>query len=320
MALSPADQALIDAMKQRQLHIKAWERTAEIIHFKVRRFRMVLIALAAVLGAATLECIAAYLQSTLAHPSGWWRLGALNGVAGAILGALLGERLLRTRAGLRLLAERERRLRRRYSGDLHAGRRWLQFYYRDEEISAYVPQLLYFVDAERRFDSVDAALDFVRQNRQENAVFAAHARSLFDAVAAEAPAVVVASSDESGRPSSRIMRFVRSDRPGVWYVTTAPEGPKVHELDLGRVAVVTVPTSTGATISSNRARARRAGLSFGEVADLYRAQVPGYSDGMTEDEQARELVYEIALESARVETWTERATVDFREPEPARGP
>ena len=79
------------------------------------------------------------------------------------------------------------------------------------------------------------------------------------------------------------MRFVKADRPGVWYVTTAPEGPKVHELDRGRVALLTSPTPAGATISSNRVQISRAPHPFPAVADLYRAQVPGYMDGMTDE-------------------------------------
>ena len=37
-------------------------------------------------------------------------------------------------------------------------------------------------------------------------------------------------------------------------------------------------------------------------------------DGMTEDEQERELVYELTLRSARVETWLRRDEVAFDEP------
>lgn len=97
----------------------------------------------------------------------------------------------------------------------------------------------------------------------------------------------------------------------MWYVTTAPESPKVREFDRGRVAVLTVPTGSGATISSNRVSIRRSGLAFRDVADLYRAQVPGFVDGMTDDEQERELVYELRLSSAKVESWLEQDVVDL---------
>ena len=64
-------------------------------------------------------------------------------------------------------------------------------------------------------------------------MFAERALDRFNSVAAQTNLVVVSSTDEAGRPSSRMMRFVKSDRPGVWYVTTAPEGPKVREFDHG---------------------------------------------------------------------------------------
>jgi len=227
---------------------------------------------------------------------------------------LFGQLLWETRHGRRLLANEEKRLRRRYSGDLHAGRRWLPFYYRGEEISAYVPQILYFIESEQRCDSVDAALALARENGRDSATFAARALERFVAVAVETNLVILSSTDETGRPSSRVMRFVKTDRPGVWYVTMAPEGPKVHELDLGRVALVTPPTDSGATISSNRIQIERADVTFAAIAELYRDQVPGYADGMTEEQQARELVYRLVLHSARVDTWLDNEVVEFVRP------
>jgi hypothetical protein len=107
------------------------------------------------------------------------------------------------------------------------------------------------------------------------------------------------------------MCFVKSDRPGVWYVTTAPDTPKVPELDAGKVALTTVPTADGATISSNEVRIRRAGKTFMDIADLYRAQAPGYLDGMTEEDQRLELVYELTLRSAKVDSWASRDLVSL---------
>ena len=151
---------------------------------------------------------------------------------------------------------------REYTSELHAGRRWLPFYYQDEDISAYVPQILYFIEGEQRFDSVQAALAFAKENPRDSTTFAARALDMFDKVAAQTNLVVVSSADEAGTPSSRVMRFVRSDRPGVWYVTTAPEGTKAHEFDHGRIALVTPPTESGATIGSNRVQIRRAQMPF----------------------------------------------------------
>ena len=180
-----------------------------------------------------------------------------------------------------------------------------------------MPQVLYFLEADPRFDTVDAALAFVKEQHRDSpahAAFAAQALRQFEEVAAQTNQLVISSSDEAGRPSSRVMRFVKADRPGVWYVTTAPEGPKVPEFDRGRVALLTSPTPAGATISSNRVHISRAPHPFPAIADLYRTQVPGYMDGMTDEEKERELVYEVRLRSARVETWLRHDEVAFDEP------
>lgn len=314
MPLSPADRALVEDMKQRELHVKRRQRAADAILYRQRRFRIVCNVVGAVVVAVVVLAVFSAVVGALPEHSNAPVAQALTLTLGAVLGAYVAENLLRTSWGRRLLAWNEGRLRRRYSGDLHAGRRWLPFYYEGEDIAAYVGQVLYFVDEEQRFDSVRAALEFARQNRRENALFAARARKKFDEVAALTNVVVVASTDDAGRPSSRVMRFVKSGRPGVWYMTTAPDGPKVPEFDLGRVALVAV-TPTGSTIGSNLVRITRASVSFADVLPLYDAQVPGYADGMTDDELRHELVYEVTLESAKVETWLEREVAVFGEPE-----
>jgi hypothetical protein len=58
-------------------------------------------------------------------------------------------------------------------------------------------------------------------------------------------------------------------------------------------------------------RLRRAGKSFLDVAELYRAQVPRYLDGMTDEDQAAEVVYELVIESARVSSWEYNEPVVF---------
>jgi len=313
MALSAEDQELLADMRQRGLQLKRRERAADAIAYQLRRYRLVMSMLASLAFALTSVALAAFVAWLDPAPTRWNL--ALPAVAlGAFLGVLLGQQLWETKHGRRLLANKERRLRRRYSGDLHAGRRWLPFYYRGEEISAYVPQILYFIESEQRFDSVEAALAFAKDNRRVSTTFAARALEMFDTVAAETNLVVLSSTDETGRPSSRVMRFVKTDQSGVWYVTMAPEGPKVHELDLGRVALVTPPTESGATISSNRVRIERAGVTFPAVAELYRDQVPGYVDGMTEEQQERELVFRLVLLSARVDTWLDHDVVEFERP------
>ena len=154
MPLSPADQALIADMKQRELHLKSRQRATDAILYEVRRYRTVCVALVGVVGAAAGAGIFLVVNSTLPDRPGWWRLMLVNIVLGAILGVQLGQSLLRTPWGRRLLAKKEGRLRAEYTSELHAGRRWQSFYYQDEDISAYVPQILYFIEGEQRFDSV----------------------------------------------------------------------------------------------------------------------------------------------------------------------
>ena len=143
MPLSPVDQALIADMKQRELHLKSRQRATDAILYEVRRYRTVWIALVGVVGAAAGAGIFLIVNSTLPDRPGWWRLMLVNIVLGAVLGVQLGQTLLRTAWGRRLLATKEGRLRAEHTSELHAGRRWESFYYQDEDISAYVPQILY---------------------------------------------------------------------------------------------------------------------------------------------------------------------------------
>lgn len=313
MAVSDEDRRLVASMKEREFNIKKRKRAANAVEHEARRYRRALITLAAL----TVACVAVGVSTVVVimlHESPFpWRTEILLALAGAVVGALLWQALLNTRLGRRLLDREEFRLKRKYSGDLHAGRRWMQFYYGGEDISPYVPQVLYVMESERRFDSVGPALEFVKQHHHENALAQAQGLRHFNSVVAQTNLVVLSSVGTDGRPSSRIMRFVTTGLPGTWYVTSAPDTPKVHEFDGGTVALVTVPTEDGAIISSNRVRIRRAGKSFADVADLYRDQVPGYLDGMTEEDQELELVYEVILESAKVDSWVGHDLVSLRE-------
>ncbi|GAA4719528.1 pyridoxamine 5'-phosphate oxidase family protein [Nocardioides conyzicola] len=311
MPLSPADQALVADMKQRELHVKSRQRAADAIRFEVRRYRVVLTTLAALAGGVVSALIFFAVDSTLPRRPDSWRPLAVDVALGAIIGMQLARSLLGTAWGRRRLARYETSRRARFTSELHAGRRWQSFYYQDEDISPYVPQILYFIEGERRFDSVEAALAFAKENRQDSTIFVERSRESFTKVAAATNVMVMSTVDESGTPASRVMRFVRSDRPGVWYVTTAPEGTKAHALDRGRIAVLAGTMESGETISSNRVRVRRVPAGLAEVADLYRAQVPGYVDRLTDEERERELVYELTLLSAKVDTWLEREIVEF---------
>jgi hypothetical protein len=318
VALSAEDQRLVASMREREFNIKKRQRAANAIHYESRRYRRTLVALTGL----ALACVAAgvFIGIASLHHD-WvreWRPEILLALVGAVVGTLLGEALLSTAPGRRLLAREQFKLNRKYSGDLHAGRRWMQFFYRDEDISCYVPQILYVLDSERRFDSVPEALAFVKRHHHENTQAQAHALRQFNAIVARTNLMVVSSVNAQGQSSIRAMRFVRTDRPGVWYVTSAPNTPKVHEFDKGHVALMTAPADDGSTISSKRVRIRRAEKTFMDIAGLYRAQVPGYLDGMTDEDQELELVYELTLQSAKVDSWVGHDLVSFEEPDRSR--
>ncbi|MGV0797414.1 hypothetical protein ABQF26_10640 [Mycolicibacterium elephantis] len=315
MPLPTKDQQLIESMKQREFNLKKRQRAATAIFHETRRYRMLLVAGSAVGVGAVMTAVCIGVGSTLRYVTDPWRMALVIFVVGAVFGALAGAGWLRTPVGKRLLANKERRLNQKYSGDLHAGRRWLQFYYRGEDISVYIGQILYVIESEQRFESVDDALAFVKAHRRENPRFRERGLELFNAVAAQTNLVVISSTAGTGNVSSRFMRFVTTDRPGLWYVTTSPDSPKVQEFDLERVALITSPTESGATISSNRVRVRRSDQPFVAVAELYHSQSPGYLDGMTEEDQRRELVYELTLESAKVDTWVDHELVVFDAPD-----
>jgi hypothetical protein len=314
MALSAEDQQLVANMRQREFNVKKRQRAANAIAHQSRRYRRVVLFLTALVLASVLA--AAFIFITSIHHD-WlvqkWRLKVVLAAFGAIVGVLLAHVSLHTRPGQRLLAREKLRLTQKHSGELQAGRRWTPFYYQGEDISRYVPQILYVLESEQRFDSVQAALEFVKQHDRETAQAQAHALEQFNAVAAQTNLMVVSSVNAQGRPSIRVRRFVTTDRPGRWYATSAPGSPQAHEFDEGKAAVITVPTEDGATISSNNVRIRRAGKTLTDIGDLFRAQVPGYLDGMTDEDQRSELVYELTLQSAEVDSWGSHDVVSLRE-------
>ncbi|WP_241810550.1 pyridoxamine 5'-phosphate oxidase family protein [Latilactobacillus curvatus] len=124
--------------------------------------------------------------------------------------------------------------------------------------------------------------------------------------------MMLSTSDENGQPSSRQMRFiVLDDAPNIWYFGTAPDTPKIEELDRGLAAIHTMPTSEGMTIASSRLRVYRAQYKLDELADYYNAQVPGFMDSLSAEDREREIIYAIELKSARLDSWTQHEEVTF---------
>lgn len=104
------------------------------------------------------------------------------------------------------------------------------------------------------------------------------------------------------------MRFVKvPDRPNVWLMASAPDTPKIAELTNSAVAIFTPPTRDGATISSNNVSIVQAPYRLEAVTDLCRDQVHGYLDGMSEEDLATEIVFELTIHSAKLDTWTDHS-------------
>lgn len=319
MPTNSPDDPLIEDMKQRELQLKRKQRAIDAIQFEQRRYRNVVTVGAGVIVAIVVAALFFVVFRGVLDRLGWWLPSLVAVALSLVVGVRLGQKWLGSRRGRALLAKNSIRAREKYAADLEAGYRWLEFYYRGEDISPYVPQVLYFLEADQRFDSVDDALDFARQSRRANPLIAAQGLKEFTSVAASTNLAVISTITKQGAPSSRIMSFVRSSQPGLWYITTPPDRPKGWEFDRGRVAVVTLPGPSGASINSNRVGIARSKLSMVDVAPLFEAQVPGYLEIMSAEDQERELVYELRFRSARVNTWLDRELVEFAEPDATGG-
>lgn len=317
MPANSADDPLLEDMKQRELQLKRKQRAIDAIQFEQRRYRSVVTIGVGLTVAAIAAALLFGVFRGVLDRAGWWLPSLIAVALCVVVGMQAARRWLGSPRGRALLARNSIKARARHADDLNAGYRWLEFYYRGEDISAHVPQVLYFLEADQRFDSVDDALEFSKQSRSENALVAAHGLKNFELVAAATNLAVVSSIDKHGTPSSRIMSFIRSSQPGVWYVTTPPHSRKVWEFDRGKVALVTLPTQSGASISSNRVVSTRSALPLSAIAELARDQIPGYLEIMSDADKERELVYELRFLSARVNTWLDRPLVEFDRPDQA---
>ena len=314
MTFDPSQAPIVDAMKQRELHLKRKQRATDAMFFRERRFRAVVLTVAGFITAGLIGFIVFRLLKTTLERADWWVPALAFVIVSIAAGVEIGRWLLTTAVGKEILGVRERQLRKRYANELASGRRWNQFYYKGEDISPYVAQVLYFLESDPRFDTVDEALAFVKQHRRESPLLERKAAKLFAEIAAAGTLMVVSSVSAAGVPSSRLMRYVRTEKPGVWYASCSPDAPKVPEFDAGRVALVTVPTSDGGSINSNRIHIARAPFNLDAVAHLFEQQIPGYLLGVTEEDQRREVVYELTLQSAKIDTWLDHDEVEFPGP------
>lgn len=206
---------------------------------------------------------------------------------------------------------KENKIYRRYAGELHAGRRWIQFYYKGRDIGPLIPQILYYVDSEKIFKSIDEAINHIEQSITK---YEQVGVNRFQYLAKMINWVIVSSISEENHPSSRVMRFVKvPDKPNVWLMASPPDTPKVREWDNSKVAIFTPPLDNGMTISSNNVTIKQMEYHLSDVSDLFKEQVRGFLDGMTDEELATELIFEMTIHSARLDTWSEHSVAIFDE-------
>ena len=195
---------------------------------------------------------------------------------------------------------------------LNTGRRWEQFYYKGEDIAPYVPQILYFLESDQRFTTIDEALAFAKANRRSNPR-RRHAGSQGVRRGGNASNLLVISSvDSSGRPVEppHALRQVGHVR-GSGTCRPHPTDPRFASSTRAgsrslrsQRRTVRASTAIASTSRGRRSDSARSPICFEE-------QVPGYLDTVTEADLERELVYELTLRSARVDTWMGHDQVDF---------
>lgn len=310
--LSKKDQAIVDDMIVRERNMKNRQRVIGVIMHKRRLFKQRLVMYTAILTTAGFWV----LYTSFAR---YGNLSVINIIQVNVLMTVIllffnfyiWQKLVRYNPMQLFIKHYNNRLRVQYAGALLASKRWLQFYYHKREISRMIPQILYFLHTKPQFTSIDEVIAYIDK---QNANPHIHQNDLrkFQKFVNQTNEMMLSISDENGQPSSRQMRFiVLDDAPNIWYFGTAPDTPKIEELDRGLAAIHTMPTSEGMTIASSRLRVYRAQYKLDELADYYNAQVPGFMDSLSAEDREREIIYAIELKSARLDSWTQHEEVTF---------
>ena len=182
MTLSARDRDLVDSMKRREFNLKKQQRAAHTIYRLGRRYRRLLLVVTALFFAAVVTATMVVMEIVFDRSSEWWLRALVVFVVG-VAGLLAGSAWLGTPFGQKILDNHEDRLNQKHSGDLHAGRKWQQFYYGNEDISVYVPQILYLLENDERFGSVDDALGYAKAHSLESAGPGSRGLELFNSIA-----------------------------------------------------------------------------------------------------------------------------------------
>lgn len=309
--LSKKDQAIVDDMIVRERNMKNRQRVIGVIMHKRRLFKQRLVTYAAIL--TTVGFWVLYIGFARYDNLSIINIIQVNVLMTVILlffNFYIWQRLVNYKPMQLLIKRYNNHLRVQYAGALLASKRWLQFYYHKREISRMIPQILYFLQTKPQFTSIDQVIAYIDE---QNANPHIHQNDLqkFRKFINQTNEMMLSTSDKDGRPSSRQMRFIVLDEPNVWYFGTAPDTPKIEELDRGLAAIHTLPTKEGMTIASNRLRVYRSQYKLDDLADYYNAQVPGFMDSLSPEDRQREIIYAIELKSARLDSWTQHEEVTF---------
>lgn len=225
----------------------------------------------------------------------------------------LFQKLIKYRPLKYIVQRYRRRIVKRYTEALSVSNRWLQFYYYQREISHIIPQILYYLEANPALETIDDAIAYIDSQPVSSELYQNNL-SEFRKYVKQFNTMVLSTANELGQPASRQINFVTLDGiPNVWYFGTDPEAPKVSELDLGRAAIFTLPTSEELRITSNRLKVYRTQYRFSDIAEAYQKQVPGYVESLSKEEQEKEIIFAIELKSARIDSRFQNKGLTFSE-------
>lgn len=155
----------------------------------------------------------------------------------------LFQKLIKYRPLKYIVQRYRRRIDKRYTEALSVSNRWLRFYYYQREISHIIPQILYYLEANPALETIDDAIAYIDSQPVSSELYQNNL-SEFRKYVKQFNTMVLSTANNLGQPASRQINFVTLDGiPNVWYFGTDPEAPKVSELDLGRAAIFTLPTS-----------------------------------------------------------------------------
>ncbi|MCT3527883.1 pyridoxamine 5'-phosphate oxidase family protein [Latilactobacillus curvatus] len=312
--ISEADQVVIDEMITRERTMKERQKIIEDMTHKRRVFkRRLVIACAAVVTPFLTILYNVFMQYEHWPMMGIVKINILVAILIFLLSLALFQKLIKYRPLKYIVQRYRRRIVKRYTEALSVSNRWLQFYYYQREISHIIPQILYYLEANPALETIDDAIAYIDSQPVSSELYQNNL-SEFRKYVKQFNTMVLSTANNLGQPSSRQINFVTLDGiPNVWYFGTDPEASKVSELDLGRTAIFTLPTSEELRITSNRLKVYRTQYRFSDIAEAYQKQVPGYVESLSKEEQEKEIIFAIELKSARIDSRFQNKGLTFSE-------